>query len=311
MALFAASCGGGDGAETGDPTSTTGTSPSTTAAGGGDSAPDDAPDTAVAVPIARFTAHGPQAANTIGPGCADGIDTRGGDVFRFTPLPTWSWQGTTGGSGSDEVSLDADGVRMYVTESAFDYDTAILPGWEVVGPSGVDLDIDGVSVPMMEIRLEGAPGYAIVDLPYLGPLPQLGAEGALGTVAITSDATDRPTLDEAEELLGSVRIERCEAVSIAMIWGPAGGVHLVPRFDPDPLGKLYPDQPQPAFTATPVLQSYSLEQIAYLMPVTADVATCAAEKAREVAAQNPIGHLMMLTPSGTNKQALADIVALC
>jgi hypothetical protein len=282
--------------------------------GGGTIATNDIAPAGVAdvpVPVARFAAHGPQAANTIGPPCADGIDTRGGDVFRFTPPASWEWRGTSSGTGSDEVELvDADGVSMYVAESAYDTDTAILPGWSVTGPSGVDLDLDGETIPMMNVTLDGAPGYAIVDLPYLAPLPLLSA-GALGTVAVTSDVAGRPTIEEATELLESVRIERCEAVGQSLIWGPAGGVHLVPRFEPDPLGKVYPDQPQPAYEPTKsALASYSVEQLAYLMPVGADVAACAASQAQGLAS-DPIAYLKMLTPTGTNKQQLADIVASC
>lgn len=268
-------------------------------------------ESAVAVPIARFTAHGPQAANTIGPACAEGIDTRGGDVFRFTPPAAWAWQGTGAGTSYDEVTLVADDVRMTVTEAAYDYEKEAIRELEIVGPSGVDVDIDGETIAIMQVMLGGASGYAIVDLPYLGPLPTLD-DGALGTVLLTSDSMDRPTVEEATELLGSVRIERCAAVGESMIWGPAGGVHLVPRFEPDPLGKAYPDQPQPAFEPPQsVLDAYSLEQVAYLMPVDADVSMCAAAKAVEFGAGNPIGYLFMFLPNGTNTSDLDAIVAAC
>ena len=266
-------------------------------------------DAATPVPIARFAAHGPQAENTIGPVCGMGINTDGGDVFRFTPPQGWTWKGTSGGSSYDQVTVkDPNDVSLVVTESAYDYDTAVIIGWQVIGPAGADIEIDGTTLPIMEVSVEGDPGYAIVDFDYMSPIPVLTTGASLGTVALTSSEPGRPTLAEAEELLGSVRVERCSAVGEAMIWGPVGGARLVPRFEPDPMGKTYPNQPQPAYDPSlSPLDSYTLEQIAYLMPVEADVAMCAAEKAVEFGAGNPIGYIYMLTPSGT---ALADLEAL-
>ena len=324
LSILSAGCGGGDGdTSESDPAGTTVASTTDDAAsdaavtaqpGGTDTTEPTAVPAAVnddvPIPIAHFAAHGSQAPNTIGPPCADGIDTRGGDVFRFTPPATWEWRSTSRGTGSDTVELDAGGVSMYVTESAYATDTAVLPGWAVTGPAGVDLDLAGTTIPMMEVTLDGSPGYAIVDLTYLAPLPVL-SDGAQGTIVVTSDVAGRPTIQEATELLGSVRIERCDAVAQSLIWGPSGGVHLVPRFEPDPLGKVYPEQPQPTFEPTTgVLAAYSVDQLAYLMPVDADIAPCAAAKAQGLAA-DPIAHLHMLTPSGTTKRQLADIVATC
>jgi len=317
--MTAWACGGGGTIATpaatqpGNPAGTqTGTPAGTPARAVATPTPGPTASTSVAIPIARFTAHGPQAANTIGPGCANGIDTRGGDIFRFTPLTTWTWHGTASGSSYDEVTLTADDVQMSVIEAAYDYEKDALEGFAIVGPSGVDVAIDGVTVPIIQITLDNTPGYAIVDLPYLGPLPTIKGGFALGTVVLTSDAPGRPTIEEATELLGSVRVERCEAVAQAMIWGPAVGVHLVPRFEPDPLGKAYPDQRQPAYAPTTwALNAYSLEQVAYLMPVDKDRAMCAAAKAVEVNAANPVGYLTMFFPNGTNKVALDAIVAAC
>ena len=265
------------------------------------------------VPVVRFAAHGPDADNTIGPSCATAIDARGGDVFRFTPPVGWVWWGTSGGTGYDQVEVkDATEVSLIVTESAYDYDTAALRDWQLLGPAGADIEIDGVSVPIMEISLEGDSGYAIVDFDYMSPVPGLGAGASLGTVALTSAEPGRPTLDEAVQLLSTVRIERCAAVAEAMIGGPAAGVHLVPRFEPDPLGKGYPDQPQPAYDPTVgTLESYTPEQVAYLMSVEEDVAMCVAERAIEWGAGNPIAYLYMFAPSGTNTADLEAILAQC
>lgn len=321
MAITAAACGGDD--DSGDQTETIDDTqeaqvetpplpPADNSDDADDSDQSSGGDAGIPVPIARFAAHGPEAVNTIGPGCAVGIDNSGGDVFRFTPPATWTWQGTSGGSSYDQVTLNADEVRMVVTEAAYDYDTEVIREWLVIGPAGAEIEIDGVTIPIMEVSVEGSGGYAIVDVDYMSPMPALTPGASLGTVALTSSETDRPTLDEAEQLLGSVRIERCAAVGEAMIWGPGGGARLVPRFDPDPLGKTYPDQPQPAYvpTITP-LDSYTLEQVAYLMPVEADVALCAAEKAVEFGAGNPVAYLFMFSPTGTNKEDLDAIVAQC
>jgi hypothetical protein len=299
---------GGDGGEATVPGS--GDGPVATTSTTSASAP-AASTSSVEIPVARFTAHGPQAGNTIGPACADGIEPRGGDIFRFTPPDTWTWRGTSGGTGSDEVTFDGDGATMFVRVSGYDYDTANLFGWEVVGPSGIDLDLGGEAVPMMEVKLGDRDGYAIVDLPYLGPLPLVTAGSALGTVILTSDDPERPTVDEARELLSTVRVERCEAVAQALIWGPAAGVHLVPRFEPDPLGKTYPDQEFPSFDPTvSALRSYTVEQLAYLLPVDESLARCVAERIQEEE-DSPIAHLLYLAPSGNNKEALAEIVAGC
>jgi hypothetical protein len=269
-------------------------------------------DSTSEVPIVRFAAHGPQADNTIGPGCADGIDARGGDLYRFTPPVGWEWRGTSGGTGYDEVQVRDGDVSLFVTESAYDFDTAALREWEVIGPADADVEIDGISLPIMEVSLEGNTGYALVDFDYMSPIPGLFNGAATGTVALTSAEPGRPTLDDARQLLGSVRIERCAAVSEAMIWGPAGGVHLVPRFEPDPLGKPYPDQPQPSYEPTVfALDAYSLEQIAYLMPVEPGIAMCAADKAMAFGAGNPIAYLFMFAPSGNNRTDLEAIIAEC
>lgn len=273
-------------------------------------AEEPADESSVDVPIARFAAHGPGEPNTFGTGCSDGIDDRGGDVFRFTAPESWTWKGTSGGSGYDEVSLTADDVTMFVTESAYDYDTDIITGWAVTGPSGSDITIDGETIPIMEVTVDGAVGYAIVDLPYLAPLPTVDA--ALGTVALTSDTPGRPTLDEAMELLETVRVERCAVVGEAMIWGPTSGSRLMPRFEPDPLGKTYPDQPQPVYDpAVTPLDAFTLEQVAYLLPIEADAAMCAAEKAVEFGAGNPIAYLMVFVPTGTAKADFEAIVDGC
>ena len=281
-----------------------------------DGSPDGGGESGAPVPIARFAAHGPGEPHTIAPLCADGVETLAGEVFRFTPPVEWTQMGSSGGSGAERVELDtADGVRITVIESAYDYDTEAISMWEVVGPTGVDVDLGGESVPMMEVAADGMTGFAIVDLAYLGPLagviPGVAPDDALGTVAVVANEPDRPTPEEAEQLLSTVRVERCDAVSQALIWGPAMGVHLVPRFEPDPLGKPYPDQPQPAYVpGESPLAAYSLEQIAYLLPVETSISMCAAERAKAMA-DAPMGHLFVFRPTGTFKDDFLELIAPC
>jgi hypothetical protein len=325
--VSAAACGGGDDRATDDPgvddaaTGAPPTAPSVDDAA--DDADSDASGAAAArsepatggttvVPIARYAAHGPQAANTIGPPCGQGNLPNGGDVFRFTPPEGWSWTATSSGSGSDEVDiLDPDGVRFTVHEAKSAEERDFLSGWEVLGPAGVDLDLGGASFPMTEVTVAGGIGYAIVDLPYLGPLPLLPTGDQLGTVVVTSETEGRPTPDEAVAILASVRVERCAVISEAIVWAAAGGFAPVPRFEPDPLGKTWPDQPQPAIVGLPTLGAYTIEQLAYLMPVDEASAVCAAEAALAAHADDPMGYLRALVPSGTQQEELADVIAGC
>jgi hypothetical protein len=59
------------------------------------------------------------------------------------------------------------------------------------------------------------------------------------------------------------------------------------------------------------LDSYSLEQIAYLMPVEADIAACAASKAVKHGADNPIAYFTMLLPGGTGREEFGEVIADC
>jgi len=263
----------------------------------------------VPVPIARFTAAGPGDANTIAPSCAPDIELDNSEMYRLTMPDGWSWKGFSGGTGWDEISLRAgDDADMRVIEVATQSE---LPPDIVIGdPTGTEIDLDGAAVPLVDIELEGRTGYGFVDLAYLEPFP-IGPGAALGTVALTSDADGRPTIDEAVALLSTVRVERCEAVSLSQIYGPNAGVHLVPRFEPDPLGKQYPDQRQPSYEpgVSPLAQ-YSLEQLGYLMPVSADIAACAAERAATLA-DDPIGYLKVLRPTGTGWVEFDELIAGC
>jgi hypothetical protein len=315
LVAITASCGGGDDSstdESGAAGAAAGVPPTAPVIDDGEAERETVAGGAPIVPIARFAAHGPQAVNTIGPPCGQGNLPNGGDIFRFTPPEGWSWTGTSGGSGSDEVEiLDPDRVRFTVHEAKSAEEKDFLSGWEVLGPTGVDLDLGGESFPMTEVTVEGGIGYAIVDLPYLGPLPLLPTGDQLGTVAVTSETEGRPTPDEAAAILETVRVERCAAISEAIVWAAAGGFAPVPRFEPDPLGKTWPDQPQPTIAGPPTLVAYTVEQVAYLMPVEGSRATCAAEAAIAAYAGDPLGYLKAFVPSGIQQDDFADLIADC
>ncbi|MFP5488951.1 MAG: hypothetical protein ACLGHQ_11670 [Acidimicrobiia bacterium] len=319
FAVLAAGCGGGDDGGALDPTDVEVGAPAVpdVDAGADDEATEDAPDapagvaSGAEVPIARFAGHG-AVPNTITPLCGLGELQNGGDLFRFTLPDGWSWKGTSGGSGSDEIEvLDPDGTSFLVTEAKSADEKGFLTGWEVVGPTGVDLDLDGTAYPMSEVRIDGAVAYAIVDLPYLGPLPMLQDGLQLGTLVVSSSTDGRPTVEEAVAILETARVERCAAISEAIIWASAGAFAPVPRFEPDPLGKTWPDQPQPSLTGVLRLDTYTVEQLAYLIPVEEDRARCAAEVLAAAFADDPLGYLKALVPSGTFRDEFDALIADC
>lgn len=328
-ALTVVACGGGDDdaepdaateAPTDDAGQPTDDDPGTDSdadqdAGAGDDVspePPAAPSGEFEVPVARFAAHGPGAANTIAPPCGVGNEDRGGDLFRFTPPPEFSWTGSSGGSGRDEIEvIGPDEVTLTFVEATTPSELSLVDGYAVVGPTGTEVTIDGTSIPVMEVTAEGSTAYALVDLPYLDPLPLLMEGAAWGTAIVYSDTEGRPTLDEATAILETVRVERCAAVSQALIWGAGGGFGAVPRFEPDPLGKTWPDEPQPAILGLPALDAYSVEQLAYLMPVEAERSTCAAETALAEWGDDPLGLLKAVTPSGTQRDEFAALIAEC
>jgi hypothetical protein len=108
-------------------------------------------------------------------------------------------------------------------------------------------------------------------------------------------------------------VERCAAISQTLVWGPTSRHQLVPEFEGgDPLGKTRPDEPHPTYVPgeSPLL-TFSEAQVAYLLPVAADVADCVAGLVREDAKSDPILHFKVLAPSGTMKDELAAYVARC
>lgn len=320
-ALVAVSCGGGDD----DTTATDGdtaTDEATADQNAGtvdivnepesDEGDDDAPavSAAVDVPIARLVAHGASAPNTFGPACSTGIEESSSAMFRFTVPADWTWRGGGGGTGASDVSFDAsDGGRVVVDLFKTAEELSFEAAFEIVGDAGVIIDLAGQEFPLQEVTIDGRSGYALIDVPYLGPMPIVGEH--LGSVVISSNDLVLAA-DEIAAVLSTVRAERCSIVQEVAIWGPVGGVHLVPRFTPDPMGKTYPEQPQPTYEpGGSRTNAYSLEQVAYLLPLEISVAECVAPKAQEAAADDIVTDIQILAPTHAGKDALAALGAEC
>lgn len=226
-------------------------------------------------PVVRFAAHGPADPNTYGPSCAMGIETTALNVTRMTAPSSWSYGGSSGGTGASSIEFRVEDGSITVDVAAAEFDRSLV-GTIVAGAEVARVDLDGTSVPIVEVTVDDRPGYAIDQLVWMEPLPPL-FDGAMAmTVTVTGNAPDLFTLDEAVELLGTVRVERCEAVMTAVTAMGAVPVLAVPEFDPDPLGKTYPGGDQPAFDMQNIVGAYSTEQLAYLLPFENPVATCVA-----------------------------------
>ena len=262
----------------------------------------------VAVPIAKFAAAGEGDPGTIGPACGDNED-RGDGIFRFTAPAGYEWQGMGGGSGAAEFTItDGDTtiqIDSYGAEEEYEADSDL----EDLGESGTTVDIDDETFEVHEVTMEDEPGFGIFGIEYLSPVPMVDA--LIGGVVVSSRDVEL-TVDQAVEILETVRAERCAVVAEAQIWGPAAGVQLVPHFEPDPLDKTYPDQPQPAYTpGDSVVNTYTEEQVAYLLPLPEDVSVCVAPLAQEAAADDLVLDRTILSPTGTGKEQLEELVAEC
>lgn len=98
-----------------------------------------------------------------------------------------------------------------------------------------------------------------------------------------------------------------------LVGGPLHPEHRAPHtaFEPDPLGKSYPDQPVPVYVPGELpLAAYSLEQIAYLLPVEESISMCAADQVKTIA-DDPVAHFFVFRPIGTFKDDFADLIAPC
>lgn len=262
------------------------------------------------VPVVHFAAYGPQP-YTWGPPCADGLEQSPSNVFRVTVPESWTFRSSSGGTGIHTLGFDTQAGRvvldMFVSQDVFQ----LAHDYQALGPSGTTVDIEGTSFPLTEVTIGGRQGFGIPEITYIEGIPRRGP--MTGGVLLTSETEGGVDATLAAEVLGSVRVERCGAIAQLFIWGPASGYQLVPEFDGgDPLGKELPPGGSPAFVPgeSPLL-TWSEEQVAYLLPLEAEVAQCVAPLVRADAASDPILHMKALTPSGTMKDVLAGYVERC
>ncbi|MBT8404106.1 MAG: hypothetical protein KJP18_09625, partial [Gemmatimonadetes bacterium] len=262
------------------------------------------------IPVVRFAAFGPSP-GTYGPRCGTGIEGSSSDVFRITAPADWVYRGTSGGSGADDISFDLNGTRVTVDLYADRGELRIETDFEDRGPTGLTVELPGASVPLHEVFVGGRTGYGILYVPWLVDLP--AADDPEGTILITSREPGLVDPETAAAVLGTVRVDRCAAISRTLIWGPMSRRQLVPDFEGgDPLGKTRPDEPHPEYVPgeSPLL-TFSEAQVAFLLPVPAEVADCVAGLVREDAPSDPILHMKVLLPSGTMKEELEAYVAQC
>lgn len=96
------------------------------------------------------------------------------------------------------------------------------------------------------------------------------------------------------------------------IWGPNANVQLVPRFEPDPMGKPYPGGSQPVVSpGDGRIDSYTVEQVASLLPLDEPVASCAAPLTMELAADDLLADVTLLSPGNLAKENVARLVEVC
>lgn len=263
------------------------------------------------VPVVRFAAHGP-APNTVGPRCGEGIIESTSSLFRVTAPEEWVHRGGSGGSGATSLGFDARGTRVEVDLYGTTEELERATGFEDLGETGVIVDLAGTPMPLHRVTVEDRTGFGILGFVYIEGLPTVGEK--VGSVLVTSRVEDAVTPEEAAQVLRTVRLERCSAISQILIWGPVGGYQLVPEFEGgDPLGKVRPDQDPPAYVpGESVIRALSEEQVAYLLPLEPNVSACVAPLVRADAdGSDPLLHLKVLTPMGTHREVLAEYVSRC
>ena len=263
----------------------------------------------VAVPVARFVAAGPGEPNTFGPMCATEIDGRGDDMFRITVPGDWSWSGSSGGSGPDEVDFETPFGRVTIEFFRSTDELSTFGSYVTVGEAEVGtVSLEGEEFPLVDLLVGEEPGVGFTGVPYLGPLPITGTHEA--TVVMSSPNPIDPEL--AAAVLSTVRPERCGVVEEAAIWGPGVGVLLVPRFEPDPLAKAYPDDAQPQVSAGQFGITYlSLEQVSYLLSFDESTSSCMAPLLVDEAAADPIVGAMTISPANAPAELIDELIGEC
>ncbi len=312
--LLLASCGGSGDAAAGNDGADAPESEATAPRATPDASPAAAAEASTApappVPIVHFAAYGP-APSTWGPGCATGLEVSPSDVFRVRVPEEWTYRSSSGGSGIHTLGFDTGDGRVLLDMFVSLDRLQLADDLEVVGETGTTVDIAGTSFPLSEISIDGRHGFGIMEIPYIDGLPRTGP--MTGAFLISSANPEAVDAALAVRILGTVRVERCGAISRLLVMGPANGIQAVPEFEGgDPLGKERPDEPSPEFVPgkSPLLV-WSEAQVAYMLPLPEAQARCVAPLVRADAADDPILHFRVLVPNGTHKELLADYVARC
>ena len=277
---------------------------------GTDDAGEDAP-TGVAHPVISFAAHGPGEPNTYGPQCSTGIEATASNLFRVTSPDGWVQRGSGGGSGASDMRFEVGDGEVIVDLASVDSDLGTLGEIEFGSEVG-EADLDGTTTPIVEVAYDERTGYAIDGLVWMTDLPdQFGGESAM-TILVSSADPALLTLDDATALLSSVRVERCAAISDALVAASADGVLAVPEFVDDPLGKTHPGGDQPALDMAGAVNAWSTDQLAYLLPFPEPVDRCVAESLQaELPEEFIMGMSVVSAVQGTQQDALIAIADAC
>jgi hypothetical protein len=259
-------------------------------------------------PLVHFAATGP-ADHTYGPRCSTGIGVTESGYFRITASDEWVFRGSGGGSGADHINFNLGKTRIQVDVYGNASEFSIEKDFEDLGETGVVADLAGSLLPVHKVALKGREGFGILGFTWMeAPPPRNNHEG---TVLITSNGAAGLTAEKSAEVLGSVRVERCAVVQEMLI--PYDRKLQVPEFaGGDPLGKTRPDQEAPEYVPGKwPLAAYSEEQVAYLLPLDAELSECVSPLVRADGADSPLLHMQVLTPTGTHKEVLAGYVEKC
>lgn len=315
IVLMIAACGGDPGTDmpATETTASAGSVASTTSAGSVTTEPSDETG-GVAPAEIHLAAHGAGASNTFGPSCSIGIHATNLNPIRVSVPDGWTMRGSGGGSGTSEVSFDVDGATVTVHVAAHAADRNLWESLEVGGEVGT-ADLAGVAVPIAEVSLGDDTGFGFVDVAWVTSLPETYSEDAFEmSVLVVADDASALGLAHATAVLSSVRVERCAAIVATLPPMATAGVMSVPEIVDDPLGKTRPDQDQPPYgSLVEAFTIYSLEQLAYLLPVAEPLDRCVAEALRNAPPPEFMIPSAALAPvqGGAQEAALETLIDQC
>lgn len=277
---------------------------------------DAGPSTGDPVPVLHFVAHGEGAPNTVGPNCSWGIEKGSGSPFRVTAPASWQLRGSVGGSGPSAIRYelgDAD-VVVDLVEAREDLQSAAFETLDFGSQAGT-ADLAGTQVPIVEVSLRGgeATGYGITDVPWLENITEMMGGARHLTVLVTSAEAGVPTLQDATSLLSSVRVERCAGIGQAIVFASQDRVTAVPEIVNDPLGKTRPSAPQPSLNPALGVRVWSVEQLAYLLPLPEPTDRCVAEVLHDESTEDQLPQLLrvlLMTPIGVTNLTEDDAATL-